>query len=300
MNTLRALMGLGCLLLMGTTTHALAQPGASQSVTYPVSAVDGSGVDGVVTLADFGADTTVVVVSLQGLSADGVHPAHLHAGDCGSGGGIVVPLADVEGADGLGVSLVATPFADIVDGDHYLNVHLSPENLGVIVACGEVGQGAEASAGAVSAERAEGQADAEPARPEEFDELRTASFGVFPVEGSGVNGVLQVTEQQEGGLRLVMSLTGIERGERYPVAVYAGDCGPDRELVLELEPVGGGSIPNDPFASLTEPELSFDELTGGDFFLYVFEAGDAVDRPADFGLDVPALACGELGAGASR
>ena len=97
-----------------------------------------------------------------------------------------------------------------------------------------------------------------------------------------------------GGSLLFVTLVGIEEGRTYPAALYVGDCGPDRPVHSELEPV---SRENDPFVGITLTTLDFSDLTQGDYFVYVFD-GDTIDRPDVDGLDVPALACGEVGAGA--
>lgn len=137
-------------------------------------------------------------------------------------------------------------------------------------------------------------ADAE--QPAADATVRTASYGVFPVEGSGVSGHLQVTSTTEGGVRLVLSVSGLAESRELGAAIYEGDCGPDRPLLLRLTPVG---MPNDPFVSITESDIAFDTLTEGDHFVYLFEENE-IDTPEQEGLDVPALACGEVGAGANR
>ena len=111
-----------------------------QRTRYQVLPVDGSGVRGSVLVSDYGFEEAVVVILLSGTQAGGVHPAHFHLGDCGSGGEIVVPLENVSGRSGLSVTTTDAFYEDIVSGDHYLNIHLSPDSMDVIVACGEVGQ----------------------------------------------------------------------------------------------------------------------------------------------------------------
>jgi hypothetical protein len=138
-----------------------------------------------------------------------------------------------------------------------------------------------------------GMAQPDP-RPEETRTLSTASYPLFPVDDSGVTGQLQIVEQAEGGTELILTVIGVEEGRAYPAALYVGSCGPDRPVHLELEPVGRE---NDPFVSITRSELSFEEFTQGEYFVYVFD-GDTIDRPETEGLDVPALACGEVGLGA--
>lgn len=133
---------------------------------------------------------------------------------------------------------------------------------------------------------------------EAFDQaLSTASYGLFGIDGGAHVAQLQVTGMAEGGSRLVLSLVGDEPPEaELRAALYEGDCGPDRPLVLELAPVGIGG---DPFVSTTDTDLSFEAVTGGDHFAYLFQ-GEAIDRPDTFGLDGDAVACGEVGAGANR
>jgi hypothetical protein len=126
------------------------------------------------------------------------------------------------------------------------------------------------------------------------ESLRTASYPLYPVEGVDVTGQLQIVEDATGGVQLVLTMVGIQEGRSYPAAIYVGSCGPDRPVYLELEPVG---FANDPFVSITESEFTFEDVTQGEYFVYVFD-GDTIDHPEAEGLDVPALACGEVGLGA--
>jgi hypothetical protein len=148
-------------------------------------------------------------------------------------------------------------------------------------------------AAAVAGVLASGVARQDP-QPEETQTLSTASYPLFAVDDSGVTGQLQIVEEATGGTLLVLTMVGIEEGRTYPAAIYVGSCGPDRPVYLELEPVG---FANDPYVSITESEFSFADLTGGEYFVYVFD-GDTIDRPEVEGLDVAALACGEVGLGA--
>jgi len=112
---------------------------ALRSTRFPVEAVDDSGVSGSVLVADYGFENVVVTILVKGVAPGGDHPAHFHAGDCDSGGDIVIPLTNVPGPGGLSVSTMTAPYNTIMDGNHYLNIHLSEDEMGTIVACGEVG-----------------------------------------------------------------------------------------------------------------------------------------------------------------
>lgn len=118
--------------------------------------------------------------------------------------------------------------------------------------------------------------------------LQSVSYQLFAVEGSGVSGTLNVTEEMGGGTIFVVTAVGISPGIFYQPVLFAGDCGPDRERVAELAPIG--SVPEDPFVSISQVSMSFAQLTEGDFFLYLYPEGGEGDP----------LACGEVGVGANR
>lgn len=124
--------------------------------------------------------------------------------------------------------------------------------------------------------------------------LATASYPLFEVDGSGVTGQLQIVAQVTGGTELILTVHGIDEGRPYSAAIYVGSCGPDRPLHLELEPVGRE---NDPFVSITASTFAFEDFTQDEYFVYVFD-GATIEGPEVEGLDVPALACGEVGLGA--
>jgi plastocyanin len=82
-----------------------------------------------------------------------VHPAHIHSGSCAELGDVVVPLTDIAhigddaertGATSAipvksGVTVVDMPLQEIIDGGHAINVHLSAEEIGTYIACGDIG-----------------------------------------------------------------------------------------------------------------------------------------------------------------
>ncbi len=102
-----------------------------------------------------------------------IHPAHIHAGMCPKPGDVVFPLANVvpsigdanTGTPGAAAAAVSSPDAhpvevgtpaaaigmefesstvveapldDILGAEHAINVHLSPDQMSVYVACGDI------------------------------------------------------------------------------------------------------------------------------------------------------------------
>lgn len=80
---------------------------------------------------------TVMVANSE---AGATHPWHIHAGTCGSGGGIVGPPDAYQpitvGTNGRGERTVTLPFSTPTQGEFYVNVHKSPTDLKTIIACG--------------------------------------------------------------------------------------------------------------------------------------------------------------------
>lgn len=79
------------------------------------------------------------------------HPAHIHAGSCAELGEVVLPLSDVAAPAGehsgpesalpvkTGQTTVDMPLQEIIDGGHAINVHLSADEIGTYIACGDIG-----------------------------------------------------------------------------------------------------------------------------------------------------------------
>ena len=112
---------------------------AEASERYTLGEANGSGVSGSVLVAEYSGDRTVVSISLLGTPAGGAHPAALYLGSCNDLSRVVAALEPVSGATGFGTTVLDVPFADIVSGDHALNVTASAAD-DTAVACGEVGQ----------------------------------------------------------------------------------------------------------------------------------------------------------------
>lgn len=312
------------LALLGTTALALAQsstPAAPQefqsteTVSYYLAPVEGSGVSGYLQATEEVTGGSKLVVTLQGIEPGSTHALALFEGDCGPDRPFVTelePVPNIAGDPYASLSESNMPFAAFAEGDYFLYVYEEDSRDSAIVACGEVGVGANASGFApadsssgetggattspTSAIRPKGTdstsdtspaASSTPAPNEEFRSLRAASYVLSPVEGSGVSANLQVSEQVEGGTRLTLSVSGTDGTGDHAVVLYEGNCGPDRPEVLRLTNVNGSD--GDPFSSITDTELSFDAITEGDHFAYLFEAepGSRI------------LACGEVGAGAN-
>lgn len=104
-------------------------------VTIELGELNDSGISGTATLRETGG-ATEVTISITG--AAGNHPAHIHAGTCDSlDPNPAFPLTSVD-AEGSSVTTVDTSLEDLTSEPFAINVHLSPEQIGVYVACGDI------------------------------------------------------------------------------------------------------------------------------------------------------------------
>jgi hypothetical protein len=88
------------------------------------------------------ADQTRAFAAISNAVPGGVHPWHVHRGQCGSDQGILGPAdaykpLKVE-ANGRASSTAVLPLALAKTGDYFVNVHASARNLKTIVACGNL------------------------------------------------------------------------------------------------------------------------------------------------------------------
>ena len=114
------------------------------------------GVDGTVTFWEAGDDQTLITLSLDDgpTGASVSHPAHIHNGAAGSGGGIEIYLTPLDGTnandanDGTSARLVNQSFDDLAGFDGYVNIHESVASPGNVVSQGNVGANATGTLGA--------------------------------------------------------------------------------------------------------------------------------------------------------
>lgn len=119
----------------------------SQKKVFALSSVAVPGISGTATFIENKDNSTTVELKLNGTPDGGMHPAHIHINTAAEGGAIAVTLGTVNGTTGFSTVTfskldngTAVTFDQILGFDGYINVHLSAEELGTIVAQGDIGQ----------------------------------------------------------------------------------------------------------------------------------------------------------------
>lgn len=119
------------------------------SKSYTLNAVSNESISGIAMFKQRMNGETLVEIKLIGTSAGGMHPSHIHMNDAATGGGIAISLTDVNGATGVSKtnvsmlnSMTAITFTQLIAFDGYINVHVSMNDLGTLLAQGNIGSNA--------------------------------------------------------------------------------------------------------------------------------------------------------------
>ncbi len=127
------------------TVPPIVNPG--DSTTYQLSSVSDPSISGTATVTDNNDNTITVDLDLQNTPSGGMHPAHIHFNTAVEGGDIAITLGTVDGSTGMSSITfsalddgTAITYEELLDFDGYINVHASADDLGTLVAQGDIGQ----------------------------------------------------------------------------------------------------------------------------------------------------------------
>ena len=127
---------------------------AASDLVIQLGELNDSGQTGIASFRANGAQTEVTVSISSG--AAGVNqPIHVHDGTCDPLGGVAHGLSAV--ADGSSVTTIDTSLASIMGGAHAVNLHLSGDDAGTYVACGDIPAEGDATTIALGEQNDSGQ-----------------------------------------------------------------------------------------------------------------------------------------------
>lgn len=215
---------------------------------YALGSVDVEGISGTATFSERVNGEALATIALDGTPDGGIHPGHIHFNTAAEGGSIAFTFNPVLGTSGMSQTNVSVldddssfGYANILDFDGYINIHLSASELGTIVAQGDIGQ----------------------------NEL-TGNSTVYPlatVDVTGIAGTATFTERVNGEALATISLTGTPDGGMHPAHIHMGSVATAPGAILfTFNPVNGTtgesmtnvSVLNDDTAFLYDDVLAID------------------------------------------
>lgn len=165
---------------------------------------------------------TKVTISLENTVSGGSHPAHIHQNTAVETGGIAISFNPVNGTTGISETNVrafdgengeAVTYAQLLEYDGYVNVHLSEEALGTVLSQVDIGQN-ELSG----------------------DEL-TYDLEERAVEG--ISGTITMQERLNGEILATIALEGTPEGGNHPAHIHQSTYAEGGAIVVSFNPVNG-------------------------------------------------------------
>ncbi len=127
------------------------------TLAVALNELNGSGMAGLAVLSEGDAGTDVTAIAFDDASDEGTaddagddaHPAHVHNGNCEAPADVIFPLTDIAapdgdvmGADVSGVEQSTTKInvslANLLDDAHSIVAHLSADDIGTYLVCGDI------------------------------------------------------------------------------------------------------------------------------------------------------------------
>lgn len=239
----------------------------TESTMYPLYEVEGSGVSGMATFYRAArGDGAYVMLDLEGTPEEGMHPAHIHVNSAEEGGGIAISLTTVDGNTGESITFVssfdeegadrageAVTYDELLAYNGYINVHESPENLGNVVAQGNIGDNASALTG----------------------ESKEYTLNERAVEG--INGTATFWELEDGSAFVRLRLDGTPEDGTHPAHIHVNSAAEGGGIAISLSPVSGSSGQSFTFVEMFDegsPDragepVTYDELLEYDGYINV-------------------------------
>lgn len=227
------------------------------SKEYDLSEKAVPGIEGSVTFYERKNGDALSVIQLNNTPDGGSHPAHIHNNAAIEGGGIAFTFNAVDGNTGMSKTNIsqlddgsAFGFNDLLEFDGYINVHLSAEELSVIVAQGDIGN----------------------------NELTNSSvmymFGEKDVPG--ISGMVTFFQRKSNETLALLELMNTPQGGVHPAHIHNNSAIEGGGIALSFTPVDGTTgMSYTNIAALDDgTPLSYDELLDFDGYVNVHLSPD--------------------------
>ena len=217
------------------------------------------GIDGTVTFYERLNGEALSVIELQNTPEGGEHPAHIHNNSAAEGGGIAFSFNPIDGTSGLSRTNVATlddgssfGYADVINFDGYINVHLSVDDLATIVAQGDIGE----------------------------NELtgNTITYSLNEKDAPGISGEVVFYERMSGEALAKISLMNTPMGGVHPAHIHNNAAATGGGIAFSFNPINGDTGMSDTHVSMLDDGSSFgyDDVSSFDGYINVHLSVDAL------------------------
>ncbi len=188
--------------------------------SYNLSSVSDPSISGTVTVTEFTDSSIQLDLNLQNTASSGVYPAHVHFNTAAEGGDIAISLEAIDGNTGKSSTNftaldngTAISYSEFLNFDGYVNVHLSAEDLGTLVAQGDIGQ----------------------------NELtgETKNYELESVAFEDISGNVTFSKRKNGEALAVVNLDNTTAGAMYPGHIHMNTAAEGGDIAVSLNPVNG-------------------------------------------------------------
>ena len=233
--------------------------GTGKIVTYDLKTKDVDGISGTATFAEVADGSVNINLLLSGTPDDGTHPAHIHFNSASEGGEIALTLSPVDGKSGYSTINVTelddgTPitYGDLLNFDGYINVHLSDNDLGTIVAQGDIGQN--------------------------ILNGKSITYDLGEKDVDGISGDITFSERSNGEFLATIMLNGTPNGGMHPAHIHANTAAESGDILVSFTPVNGDSGMSTTNISTFDDgsTFSFADIEGLDGYVNVHLSADAL------------------------
>lgn len=173
------------------------------SKTYKLGSVSNPDINGTAKFIKNVDNSTTIELQLKGTSNGGMHPAHIHFNTAAESGEIALNLESVNGDTGFSTTTTSAlkdgseiTYEELLKYNGYINVHVSADDLGTLVAQGDIGQ----------------------------NELTgmSSKYPLASVSNPEISGSITFEKRENGEALATIDLEGTEDDVEYPAHIHMG------------------------------------------------------------------------------
>jgi hypothetical protein len=228
-----------------------------ESKVYDLDTKDVDGISGTATFEERMNGEALATLNLENTPDDGEHPAHIHMNTAVEGGDIIFTFNPVNGTTGMSMTNVAAldddtafMYEDVMNVDGYINVHLSADDLGTIVAQGDIGQ----------------------------NELTGESkiYNLDTKDIDGISGTATFEERMNGEALATLDLENTPDGGEHPAHIHMNTAVEGGDIIFTFNPVNGttGMSMTNVAALNDDTAFGYDEVMAVDGYINVHLSAD--------------------------